>query len=227
MGVVDDFKQMLIRFGQGKTSKRVPSPKKIQHDMDLQTFVAIAYGLAKPSLELRLNGSGDPVAYWYKMSLEGAPVVSFLDQGAWYEVSLDWDVEGRVVAVDEPNRNGLPLFESKQVSLPPVDAIFLHGGPKIDAYLQACGWEAAHGLNGNFPDPIPLEYEKLYWFENCPLYLSPRPEATRGGWCVPWPDGDWQDFKDKELVLWTFRESEPWIEIYRDGSEFQVKQRIT
>lgn len=227
MGILNDFKQALIRLGQGEISKHGTSLKKIQHDMDLQAFVTIANELAKPSVELRLNGSGTPVAYWYGMSMEGAPVVSFLDRDAWYEVSLDWDVEGQVVAVDEPNRSGLPLFESKQISLPPVDAIFLHGGPKIDAYLKACAWEAEHGLNGNFPDPIPSEYQKLYWFENCPLYSSSGPEAVRGGWCIPWPDGDYQDFKDKELVLWTFRESEPWIEVYRDGPGFQVKQRIT
>ena len=159
--------------------------------------------------------------------MEGDPVISFLDRGAWYEVSLDWEDEGQVVEVDEPNRGGLALFESTYLSLPPPDAIFLQGGPEIDAYLQACGWTAADGLNNNFPDPIALQYQKLFWSENCPLYSSTPPEATKGGWCVPWPDGDWEEFKDKELVLWTFRESEPCIEVYRDGVGFQIKQRVT
>jgi hypothetical protein len=227
MGFLDELKQIFIRFGQGATSEQVTSRVKVHHDMDIQQFVEIAHRLSKPSAELRLNGDGDPVAYWYGMSMDGAPVISFLDNGVWYEVSLDWELEGRVATVSEPNRYGLPLFESKRISLPPADAIFLLGGPQIDAYLQACGWTVGHGFNGNFPDPIPSEYEKLHWFKNCPLYSSTRPEAAKGGWCVPWPDGDWEEFKDKELVLWTFRESEPWIEVYRGDLGFQVKQRIT
>jgi hypothetical protein len=227
MGIFDKFKQILIRFGQSKASTRVISDVHVQHDMDLQKFVEIAHQLAKPSTELRLNGTGDPVAYWHGMSMEGAPVISFLDNAIWCEVSLDWEVEGRVLAVDEPDRHGLPLFESMHVSLPPVDAIFLLGGSEIDAYLQACGWSAADGFNGNFPDPIPLQYQELYWYKNCPLYSSTGAEAVKGGWCVPWPDDDWEEFNDKELVLWTFRESEPWIEVYRDGSGFRVKRRIT
>lgn len=85
----------------------------VRHDMDLQKFVEIAHGLAKPATELRLNGSGEPVAYWHGMSMEGAPAISFLDRGAWYEVPLDGEVEGRVAKVNEPNRRGLALFESK------------------------------------------------------------------------------------------------------------------
>jgi len=51
--------------------------------------------------------------------------------------------------------------------------------------------------------------------------------AVAGGWNMPWPDDDWNELIDLELVLWTFEESEPWVEVFFDGSRYSVIQRIT
>ena len=48
-----------------------------------------------------------------------------------------------------------------------------------------------------------------------------------GGWHMAWPEGDWDELIDKQLIVWTFAESEPWIEVWEDGSRFRVIQRIT
>ncbi|RUL74968.1 hypothetical protein [Dyella choica] len=227
MGILKGIEEKLVQYCLDKRPVRVIQRARIEHDMDLEKFVAIANQLARPSAQLRLDGQGDPVAYWHGMSMQGAPVITFLDEGRWREVSLDREQKGRVIEVSEPNRNGIPLFESRHISLPPIDAIFLLGGPEIDAYLMACGWNAMAGYNDNFPDSIPSKYEKLYLAANCPLYPVNGPEAVRGGWNATWPDTEWDDFTHNELVLWTFREAEPWIEVYRSGAGFQVKQRIT
>ncbi|WP_155634076.1 hypothetical protein [Burkholderia cepacia] len=50
----------------------------------------------------------------------------------------------------------------------------------------------------------------------CPLYA--------GGWNMRWPDDEPVDL---DLVLWTFEEAEPWVEVFRDGGRYPVIQRIT
>lgn len=59
-----------------------------------------------------------------------------------------------------------------------------------------------------------------------PLY-SDQAAAVLGGWHFPWPDGDWEELVDKELVLWTLREAEPWVEVFHDGKDFVVNVRLT
>jgi hypothetical protein len=51
--------------------------------------------------------------------------------------------------------------------------------------------------------------------------------ATLGGWHFPWPDGDSEDLLKCKLLVWTFEECEPWIEVWRDAEKYRVIERIT
>jgi len=65
------------------------------------------------------------------------------------------------------------------------------------------------------------------WMHNCPIYNDKEIVAVLGGWHFPWPDGDWEHLRDRELLLWTIQESEPWVEVWRSDGETTVMQRIT
>jgi len=191
--------------------------------MDLAEFRAEAERLARPATLLRANGRGDPSAYWHGVHV-GKPCISVRRNGAWLNVHLD-STAGRVEITNTPLHSATPLFADAVTSLPPVDAIFLLGSPAIEAYLLSQDWTRTDPLNDNFPDDVPAEYERLYR-DNCPLY-SRNVVAVCGGWHFPWPDGDFADLVGSELIVWTFQDAEPWIEVFATGDAFAVKQRIT
>jgi hypothetical protein len=47
-----------------------------------------------------------------------------------------------------------------------------------------------------------------------------------GGWHFVWPDDDWYDLLDAELVLWTMK-GEPWIEVWAADGWYRVLERVT
>jgi hypothetical protein len=52
--------------------------------------------------------------------------------------------------------------------------------------------------------------------------------AMLGGWHFPGQDDDWAELVDEQLMVLTFRDSEPWVEGWRMRSgDFKVIQRIT
>jgi hypothetical protein len=118
------------------------------------------------------------------------------------------------------------LFATEARSLPPIDAIFRLGSPSVHDWLASQKWQPEWGYNENFKDPTPArEYLRNYQAV-CPLYAGGA-HAVLGGWHFPWPDGDWEERIDGRLLIWTFEESEPWVEVWGEGEGFRVMQRIT
>jgi hypothetical protein len=92
--------------------------------------------------------------------------------------------------------------------------------------LRANNWQPDWGYNDNFRDKSPAEtYERAYQ-NQLPLFNGSA-HAVLGGWHMAWPEGDWNELADKRLIVWTFAESEPWVEVWEDESRFRVIQRIT
>jgi hypothetical protein len=106
-----------------------------------------------------------------------------------------------------------------------VDAVFQLGSSAVETYLTRYGWQRTWPFNDNFKGSVPHDYKRL-WQANCPMYTKGI-VAVCGGWHFPWPDGDFTELLNSQLVLWTFKNAEPWIEVYFDGEGFSVKERIT
>jgi hypothetical protein len=80
------------------------------------------------------------------------------------------------------------------------------------------------------PDALGLEYDDDYFLlyqSSCPVYMDEGIAAVLGGWHFPWPDDDWEELRDRPLLVWTIDESEPWVEAFGGPEGFQVFQRIT
>ncbi|MFZ6757406.1 hypothetical protein ACO0K9_09290 [Undibacterium sp. Ji50W] len=65
------------------------------------------------------------------------------------------------------------------------------------------------------------------WMHNCPIYNDKDVVAVLGGWHFPWPDDDWDELRDRDLLVWTIEGSEPWVEVWRSDEATTVMQRIT
>lgn len=194
--------------------------------MTLDDFLAEAQRLQRLCTYLEAAGVGEPIAGYWHGTAANSLCISVEHEGRWLNVFLDADGrDGRVVESPEPEKSRLALKRRAAQSLPPVEAVFLHGSALIGNYLKTQGWERDWGFNDNFKDEVPHHYEKL-WQDQNPMY-GQDVVAVEGGWPFPWPDDDGEGLATKELVLCTFRDSEPWVEVLRDNDGYQVIQRIT
>ena len=191
--------------------------------MNIAEFKAEAEKLARVGYLLRKTGSGEPAAYWHGIG-QGKLCICFNDGPRWLNVRLSEEA-GEVSASDEPLRSPVPLYAQRYISLPPIDAVFQLGSERVESYLVEQDWPRDEPFNSNFPGETAHEYNGL-WMGNCPMYLNDI-AAVLGGWNMPWPDGDFEDLLGSELLLWTFEDAEPWVEVFRKETKYSVFQRIT
>lgn len=194
--------------------------------MNYDNFIAEAKALSKSALYFTRVGTGEPFGYWHGHRPEGGPLICVRRGGAWLTVILGQEPNSTVVEVTaEPLESTEPLYAEKCESLPPLDAVFLKGSDAIEKFLQDNGWERTEPYNSNFPSDIPERYEGL-WQSSCALYVDGI-VAVIGGWHFPWPDGDWYELADYELVLWVLEGAEPWVEVFAGQNGFTVYERVT
>jgi hypothetical protein len=111
-------------------------------------------------------------------------------------------------------------------SLPPLDAVFMFGSPAVHAWLAELGWKPDWGWNNNFrAADVANAYNRAE--AACMPLGGDEAYAMLGGCNSPWPEGDWLELIETPLVLMTFAESEPWIEVFNMGDRFKVIPRIT
>ena len=192
--------------------------------MDLNLFKTEAHRLSRDGIQLSENGTGELVGYWHSIASPGL-CVSISYKVKWLNIFTDDKNGGYVEFSESPIKSEIPLYGSHKTFFPPVDGVFLKGSQAVGDYLTSHQWYRISSYNDNFPDSIPGEYENI-WMDNCPLY-GDGVTAIIGGWQMPWPDGDFEEFIDHDLVLWTFKDAEPWIEVFLKDGKFIVKQRVT
>lgn len=119
----------------------------------------------------------------------------------------------------------VPLKAVPSISLPPWEAVLLHGSPAVDAWLKDRGlrrWEYAKLAKDETQG-----YES-YFHERRPLTSPSPPFARVGGWHIHWHDDDFHIPREMRLMLWTYQGSEPWYEVFLTGMlSYVVKTRIT
>lgn len=135
-------------------------------------------------------------------------------------------VHSRSVEFAIPNPRSLELSAQVVTALPVIDAVFLLGSKHVRRWLASNKWQPEWLYNSNFPDRAPVEeYERAYWAESA--FENPRVYAAVGGWHHPWPDENWDRRVDQQILLCTFRDSEPWVEVWNRRGRLEVVQRIT
>ena len=205
--------------------------------------------IARPCVYLNDVGEGEIAALW-----GGAGVVESPEGPYKHWLSLDCqflpqnpanltgclsiytdeeDIEGGIVAPDanislpSAENGSIPLFGQKSLSLPPIDAVFQFGSAAVQDWLSSYGWKPDWGYNDNFKGrDIVAEYESAIQ-KVSPIYNAST-FAQLGGWNIPWPEDDWDELLDQILLVWTFKDAEPWVEVWLDNAQtMRVIQRIT
>jgi hypothetical protein len=235
----------------------VHKPKKcftrIEKMMTAEQLIAEGERLSRPCIYLRpfsdgretagiWGGTGivpvldDSYRHWLTLSSNILPD-GFGDLSGCLSVYVAEDAENGTVAVDETASlptdmtEGTLLFGYTGISYPPIDAVFRFGSPNVHEWLQSNGWQLDWPYNSNFKGREVVEAYENYIQRRNPLFAPDSMGgiyAMVGGWHEPWPEGDWEDLLRNRLLLFTYQDAEPFIEVWRDESgSFQVIQRIT
>jgi hypothetical protein len=192
--------------------------------MEPELLIAEGLRLSRPSLILSESPAGQPLA-----GIWGGPGIAPSPPGAWkHWVSVDcsWlanrgfplggclsvyeDDHGRFAAVASnavrlplEGIEGIPLFGREELSMPPCEALDVCGSDLARRWFEAGGGR-----------DVALAYDAEYQ-RRCPLFRD-GVDAVLGGWHAFWPDADRYDDRPGRLVLWTFRDAEPWVEVWLD-----------
>jgi len=212
--------------------------------MTSDELIAEGRRLARPSVVLTSEGERDLAAIWYGPSRAAdesefhcwiavdslfIPKFPTLDSRILSVFTDERDCHsGRIEFSDAwPDRPGASLYARSEDILPPIDAVFAKGSDAVRQWLAANRWERNWGFNNNFQDrKIVEEYNNIFTKEY-PLYRD-EVYATLGGWHSPWPEDDWGDLIDEQLLVMTIKDSEPWVETWKlRAGDYRVIQRIT
>ncbi|MHC4401057.1 MAG: hypothetical protein ACYTG0_15380 [Planctomycetota bacterium] len=178
--------------------------------------------------------TGSAIAYWHQNAdFEADWIVADLSQHPNPAIkcnkrlrvrSVDYDKGSADLTADPlkaPSEDWIPLYAYKSTELPSLEALEQCEQESLtddEDVLQAYDLESrgrslvgeTHFFFGRSGDP----YDDVY--------------AQLGGWAVTWPDESFEEQIDRQLVLRTYANSEPWIEVFKDREGgFSVAQRIT
>ncbi len=128
---------------------------------------------------------------------------------------------------EEISCTGEPLYAVRGDSFPPIEAVCLYGGARVEEWLRDLGL-ARHQYSSTYHLPIVQEYMDEFTGRS-PLY-SGKVDVVVGGWHMMWPEDDFFLPLEIRLVLTTIRDAEPYFEIWgTDGAvrNYRVKSRIS
>jgi hypothetical protein len=127
-------------------------------------------------------------------------------------------------------QTSVALYGKESLSFPPIEAVFKYGNRAVKTWLSSLGLPKADQWDPYFQAQKAVEPYDEEFRKRCPLhdYEELRTAAMLGGWHMQWPEGDWLELTKKRFVLWTFWNSEPWVEVWlNESGNFEVKLRIT
>lgn len=211
--------------------------------MTLEDLIEHARALARPAVHLVPHAEGAEVvarfdedaddgdAPWIVVDLRAHPEPAERRE-ALLAVHLDVGTGRGRARVLQGKRlrtggDGAPLMAAPTTELPPLDALFAHGGPPVQDWLARHAWRSEWGYNDNFPDPAVARAYERAWAAAHPLYAAGA-WAQLGGWPLTWPDEAYVKQRSSRLVVRTYRASEPWVEVLQSRrGELATRVRIT
>ena len=166
---------------------------------------------------------------WLMVDLRQHPNTKLRENGVLYVFDSNSESGSAVL-----KRGELPAVLAGQVALYAVEAqdlpcaeiVMRKGSEELQAWGREVDGETAAPNSDRL---LPLRRFEEKWEGTHPSRKSHGGSvfAQLGGWPVTWPDESAAQQLRCELVLRTYQNSEPWLEVFRRGKSYDVKIRIT
>ena len=212
--------------------------------MDLATLLIEAHELVRPWAMLAVeptNPEQPIVGYWGGLDPQQTPILvldcyylPMLDRQGCLHIDLIDPEQGYYSATIKTQPSDcagdatmIALYAQTTTSLPPLDAVLRFGSAAIQAWIAPFREDRAWICADDIPDRSLVDaYEAVYQAQH-PLYREDA-IASIGGWHMVWPDGDWAELLTHHLLVCTYAEAEPWLEVWIDQSgSLKVIERFT
>jgi hypothetical protein len=125
-----------------------------------------------------------------------------------------------------PQAGQTALYSVAAKDVPCAEIVMHKGSDSLQAWGREVQWESADPWS----DAVrPLAKYEEKWEA---IHVSRKSDggsvyAQLGGWPVTWPDEAAHKQLGRQLVLRTYANSEPWLEVFRRGKGYDVRVRIT
>ena len=238
---LEEYDTAPVRAEAAKQAARLPK-------LTAEELLAEAEALQRPVLLLRTRGGSEPVAVWsadhtrkvrgerlwITVDLRRHPDEALRREGV-LEVYAD-DAEGTGRATSRAGKlrrsegKEMYLYGTPVMDRPCLELVFRKGSKKVQTWLdemETHGWKLREGSWGvSFPFHDVLESYRRTWQAGHAFYTS-NAATQLGGWPLTWPDEGAEQQLRRPLVLRTYRASEPWVEVFQKGRDYQVRLRVT
>jgi hypothetical protein len=203
--------------------------------MDLETLIEEGRRLSRPCLALTTHASGELAGVWDERPSfmvgdhEYEHVISVLGdllpvrlRGVLH-VSIDLDNNGGQAILDPDNRipselSFTRLYAREHKPLAPSGVLENLGRPAISSWFK-------HLNSANSDDwEVAMQYWEAWLDET---HRLPDLYAFVGGWHEGWPSESWSERAGQQLLLWTFRRSDPFVQVWFDDGAISVVQRLS
>jgi hypothetical protein len=166
---------------------------------------------------------------WLMVDLRHHPDKGLRENGVLYVFDSPGESGSAVLKRDKlpgPQPGQSALYGVPAQDLPCPEIVMQKGGEAIQAWGREVNWESADPRSDAI-QPL-LRYE-VKWEATHPSRKSNGGSvyAQLGGWPVTWPDESAGKQLQRQLVLRTYANSEPWLEVFRRGKSYDVRLRIT
>jgi hypothetical protein len=132
--------------------------------------------------------------------------------------------DDRAMLPQQPD--GEKLYGTSFKCLPSIGVVLSKGSAQVRRWLRGEGIWSGDAEGAHFDDQEPITRYQRAFQANHPLYLGDC-DAMLGGWGNVYPDSRWRNLMNKSLLVTTFRDAEPWLEVYDSGKSFSCYSRIT
>jgi hypothetical protein len=132
-----------------------------------------------------------------------------------------------VPALLEPRRGETALCGITSEEIPSLAVLFLEGDDAIASWLVKNRWKREWEYTGNFPDRDCARGYAAEWRRSHSI-SDAETWAQLGGWPLSWGhENAGAQLAAGSLLLRTYKDAEPWIEVSLRGGEPRVAVRIT
>jgi hypothetical protein len=234
-------------WDQDRERERAAAAAPTLPQWTVEALVAEAASLRRPVVHLNPCKRGDrPIAVfmaaqatsadgerpWLSVDLRGHPDEAVRRDGVLEVYADDGEGSGRAVLRTGRlrTREGVPLRGTALQERPPLEVLFRKASQGLRRWLDQMkdhGWDLrAHARSPKFPLHGVIEGYDRDWQSTHPLYTNAA-YAQLGGWPLVWPEESALEQSGRTLVLRTYREAEPWVEVFQSGRRYEVLLRIT